>query len=219
MLAAQQLQFIKDLINILRPLEVITKEISGEDYVTASKIIPIVSCLTETYNNMKNVTDIGVKTRALIVDSLKKRFGSVEQVHLLAAAIILDPRFKKIHFTDHVACSRAINRINTSISDITRQQLPQNNIVEEDATEGTDMNKGIWDFHKLFVKKQLSMYDALAQETQGLNEEFKHSLSQAVVHLKYDPILYWQEQKNSIYHHVHSIAMTYMTIVYIILSL
>lgn len=215
MLTAQQLEFIKDLINILRPLEVITKEISGEDYVTASKIIPIVSCLTETYNTMKNSTDIGVKTRTLIVDGLKKRFGNVEQVHLLAAATILDPRFKKIHFTDHVACSRAINKINTSILDITRQSLPQNNSEEVDAIESADkdMKNGIWDFHKLLVKKQLSLCNALAQENQGLNEEFKHYLSQAVVHLKYDPVLYWQEQKSSIYHHVHPIAMMYMSIV------
>ncbi|CAK1587745.1 unnamed protein product [Parnassius mnemosyne] len=167
MLTAQQLEFIKDLINILRPLEVITKEISGENYVTASKIIPIVSCLTETYNTMENSTDIGAKTRTLIADGLKKRFGMVEQVHLLAAATILDPRFKKIHFTDHVACSRAINRINTSILDITRQQLPQNNSEEVDAIEetGNDMKKGIWDFHKLLVKKQLSLCTAHAQET------------------------------------------------------
>lgn len=48
MLTAQQLEVIIDLINILKPLETITKEISGEDYVTASKIIPIVSCLIET---------------------------------------------------------------------------------------------------------------------------------------------------------------------------
>ena len=45
-----------------------------------------------------------------------------------------------------------------------------------------------------------------------LNKEFKHYLSQTVVHLKYDPILYWREQKTSIYHHVHSIAMTYISI-------
>lgn len=213
MLTTQQLEFIKDLINILRPLEVITKEISREAYVTASKIIPNVSCLTETYDKMKTSSDIGAKTRTLIVDGVKKR--SVEQVHLLAAATIFDPRFKKIHFTDHLVCSRAINRINTSILDITQQQLPQNNSEEVDAIEGTDnyMKKGIWDFHKLLVKKQLSICDAHAQESQGLNEEFKHYLSQAVVHLKYDPILYWQEQKNSIYHHVHSIAMMYMSIV------
>lgn len=200
----------------MRPLEVITKEISGENYVTASKIIPIVFCLSETYNTMENSTDIGAKIRTLIVDGLKKRFGMVEQVHLLAAATILDPRFKKKkHFTDHVVCSRAINRINTSILDITRQQLPQNNSEEVDAIEetGNDMKKGIWDFHKLLVKKQLSLYTAHAQESEGLNEEFKHYLSQAVVHLNYDPILYWQEQKNSIYHQVHSIAVKYRSIV------
>ncbi|CAK1592156.1 unnamed protein product [Parnassius mnemosyne] len=75
------------------------------------------------------------------------------------------------------------------------------------------MKKGIWDFHKLLVKKQLSLCTAHAQESEGLNEEFKHYLSQAVVHLNYDPILYWQEQKNSIYHQVHSIAVMYMSIV------
>lgn len=114
----------------------------------------------------------------------------VKQVHLLAAATILDPRLKKNHFTDHVACSRAINRISTSILDITRQQLPQNNSEEVDAIEetGNDMKKGIWDFHKFLVKKQLSLYTAHAQESEGLNEEFKHYLSQAVVHLNYDPI-------------------------------
>ncbi|CAF4890714.1 unnamed protein product [Pieris macdunnoughi] len=77
MLTAQQLKFIKDLINILRPLEVITKEISGEDYVTASKIIPIVSCLTGTYNAMKTSTDIGAKSGTLIMDGLKKIFGNI----------------------------------------------------------------------------------------------------------------------------------------------
>ena len=52
-----------------------------------------------------------------------------------------------------------------------------------------------------------------SQETQGLNEKFQNYLSHAVVHLKYDPILYWQEQKNSIFHHVHLMAMMYMSIV------
>lgn len=41
---------------------------------------------------MKNSTDIGAKTKSLIVDGLKKRFRSVKQVHLLAAETILDPR-------------------------------------------------------------------------------------------------------------------------------
>ena len=48
MLTVQQLDFLKDRMNILRLFEVITKEILGEEYVAPSKIIPIVICLTET---------------------------------------------------------------------------------------------------------------------------------------------------------------------------
>ena len=77
MLTEKQLEFIKDLINILGPLESITKEVSGEDYVTASIIIPLVSCLTDTYNAMRTLTNFGDKTRALIIEGMKKRFGQV----------------------------------------------------------------------------------------------------------------------------------------------
>ncbi|GFT34978.1 zinc finger BED domain-containing protein 4-like [Trichonephila clavipes] len=126
---------------------------------------------------MKTSTVIGAKIRNLIVDGLKKRFGSVEQVHLLAAATILDSRFKEIHFADQEVCSQAINRINTLILYIkSQQQLPQNNREKVEATEETDKEKkGIWDFHKLLMKKQLSKCNAPALESQGLNEEFKHN--------------------------------------------
>nr|XP_046483723.1 E3 SUMO-protein ligase ZBED1-like [Neodiprion pinetum] len=142
MLTAGQLEHIKDLINILRPLERITKEISGQNYVTVSKIIPIVSCLTETYNAMRTSTDVGAKIKTWIVEGLKKRFGSVEKVHLLAAATILDPRFEKIHFTDYIACSRAIDRINTLILDVqSQQQVPQDNRKENQYEEENDAEK------------------------------------------------------------------------------
>ncbi|GFV45415.1 zinc finger BED domain-containing protein 4-like [Trichonephila clavipes] len=66
---------------------------------------------------------------------------------------------------------------------------------------------------ELELRTQNCSNSTLALENQDLNEEFQHYLWQAVVLLKYDPILYWQEQKSSIYHHVHSIAMIYVSIV------
>ncbi|KAF9404752.1 hypothetical protein HW555_014187 [Spodoptera exigua] len=57
MLTASQLDGIKDLINILKPMEAVTKEVSVEKFVTSSKIIPIVSCLLKTYSTMKTETD------------------------------------------------------------------------------------------------------------------------------------------------------------------
>lgn len=115
MLTASQLDGIKDLINILKPMEAGTKEVSVEKFLTLSKIIPIVPCLLNTYSTMKTETDVGAATKNLISEELKKIFGTVEQVHVLAITTLLDPSFKKIHFSDRIACSRAIDKTNSMI--------------------------------------------------------------------------------------------------------
>lgn len=104
MLTASQLDGIKNLMNTLKPMEAVTKEVSVEKYVTSSKIIPIASCLSKTYTTRKTKTDVGAATKNLISEELKTRFGTVEQVHVLALTTLLDPRFKKIHFSDRIAC-------------------------------------------------------------------------------------------------------------------
>lgn len=114
--------------------------------------------------------------------------------------------FKKNNFSDKVACPWAIDRINTLILNILQQQLPQNKSEETEEAEGNDMEKGI----KLLVKNSLHVMHL--HRKLSLNEEFKHYLSQATTgnYLKYASIFYWQEQKNSIYHHVHSTSMKYV---------
>ena len=68
MLTASQLDGIKGLINILKPMEAVTKELSVEKFVTSSKIIPIVSCLLKTYSTMKMETDVAAATKNLILE-------------------------------------------------------------------------------------------------------------------------------------------------------
>lgn len=111
MLTASQLDSIRDLINILKPMEAVTKEVCVEKFVTSSKIISIVSCLLKTYSAMKTETDVGSATKNLILEELSRRFGTMEQVHVLATTTLLDPRFKRIHFSDRLACSRAIIKL------------------------------------------------------------------------------------------------------------
>lgn len=51
MLLATELDHVKELITILKPLEFITKELSGELYIILSKVIPLMNCL------MKQISD------------------------------------------------------------------------------------------------------------------------------------------------------------------
>ncbi|CAG5043305.1 unnamed protein product [Parnassius apollo] len=217
MLTASQLDAIKDLINILKPLEAVTKEVSVEKFVTSSKIIPIVSCLLETYSVMKTETNIGAATKNLILEALRKRFGTVEQVHMLAITTLLDPRFKKIHFSDRIACSRAIDKINSMIINSKKQlhnnlshEEPENNL-ENQLKEAEESN--ISEFHNKLVKIQRQ---SLRQENQGqgLDDEFKRYLTQPVVDFKtMAPITYWYHQRNSLYSSITPIANKYFCVV------
>ncbi|XP_030752727.1 zinc finger BED domain-containing protein 4-like isoform X2 [Sitophilus oryzae] len=216
MLSASQLDAIKDLINILKPMEAVTKEVCAEKFVTSSKIIPIVSCLFETYSAMKTETEVGTATKKLIIEGFKKRFGTVEQVNMLAISTILDPRFKKIHFSDKLACSKAIDKINTMIR-IFKNQLEKDVTHENSAhiqpqiTEAEEPN--IWEFHNKLVKNQRH---SISQEIQGegLQDEFKHYLAQPVVDLNTtNPISYWHNHKHSFYSSIRPIANRYFCVV------
>lgn len=47
MISAQELDAIKQLVELLKPLEFVTKTMSGEKYVTVSQIIPMINCCTK----------------------------------------------------------------------------------------------------------------------------------------------------------------------------
>ena len=45
MLTALELQLAKEIIEVLRSIEAVTKELCGEHYITSSKLIPMVNCM------------------------------------------------------------------------------------------------------------------------------------------------------------------------------
>ena len=52
-LNANELQILRELKVLLRPLEVCTREVSAEKYVTLSKIIPLMNCMVKEILNTK----------------------------------------------------------------------------------------------------------------------------------------------------------------------
>jgi len=131
MLTASQLDNLKDFIQIFQPLELLTKEVSGENYVTSSKIIPMVYGLTKAIESVQPNTAIGCECKTFILNEINKRFKAIEQVHLLAISTLLDPRFKKIYFHDRIACSHAVSKVTTVLYDIESKTAQHLNIIED----------------------------------------------------------------------------------------
>ncbi|KAL0818783.1 hypothetical protein ABMA28_008110 [Loxostege sticticalis] len=85
------METLNELTTVLKPFEYVTRESSGQKYVTISKIIPMLNCLTTELNHQYHS---------------KLRYP---------IATILDPRFKNLHFQDPSACGRAIQKLRTMV--------------------------------------------------------------------------------------------------------
>lgn len=195
--SAVEMQNIKTLICILKPLEYVTKELSGEQYVTISKIIPMVNCLKTQINNIPVAVGDGDGPHASVINTVKKeilkqierRFGHVEDNYLIAMSCLLDPRFKNIHFQDAKACAKAISLLRRYIA-----TSPSIISSEHDSDSSLETTYDFWSHHKKLAhtKKQSKTSSLLQFENK---DELSHYLSTQVSPLSLDPLKQWEDMK------------------------
>lgn len=111
MVTGMDLTILTSLLNILRPLEAATKEISGNKYCSSSKVITLVHCMISKLKNLVIEEPLIKEVHKRTLSEINKRMGAIEHVSSLAIATILDPRFKKLHFEDPLACANAVSKI------------------------------------------------------------------------------------------------------------
>ena len=96
-LSASQLDIATKVINILTPIEEITRNVSAEA-ASISQVIPLVRALTKVLG--KEVEDTGVRSmKNKMLDSLRSRFNDIEEKDFLVIATLLDPRYKDKFFS------------------------------------------------------------------------------------------------------------------------
>lgn len=193
MLSALELQSVKEFINLLKPFEDATKIICGEQYLTASKVIPIVNILKNKLQVYEPSTNIGRHFKKMLKDQFIKRFENIEQVSLLAIATILDPRFKNINFNDKVACSQAINKItkliNSKVIDTTVECQSRRQTSDCDRTN-------FWSEHEKLVNLTMSKH-IVNQDSGQMPEEFRYYLNQPSIKMDESVLNYWSITRDS----------------------
>ena len=104
----EQNLLVSETISILRPFEVVTREISAEKYISASKIIPLSKALQRlTTSYTGSVSALCNK----LTTNMRDRFLYMEENTIIASPTLLDPRFKKLAFTDKTAAERSSRSI------------------------------------------------------------------------------------------------------------
>jgi len=96
------------LLNLFKSLEFVTREPSGENYITLSKVIPMISCLIKQLAMTVSHFDVICEVKDTLHVELTKRFRKIERISPIVIVTLLDSRFKDLHFNNPVACSNAM---------------------------------------------------------------------------------------------------------------
>ncbi|KAL4096824.1 hypothetical protein QTP88_021707 [Uroleucon formosanum] len=184
---AIEMNILRQLLELLQPLEFFTKESSGENYITISKVIPMISCLLKQLAQIQPRFDVLSDIKDVLHAEIVRRFGLIEQVKPIAIATILDPRFKNLHFSDPVACSSAMAELRRlSKPDITSSESEGEVTTSLENEESYDF----WAHHKMLAHGQKKK-----KSSSFANDELSLYLSNPVSPLKSNPLELWEDMK------------------------
>nr|XP_022911349.1 zinc finger BED domain-containing protein 4-like [Onthophagus taurus] len=154
-ITSDEWDIIKELVTILKPLENVTNIICGEKYVTASLAVVLTDGLLATYTDFKNqdFTDVIISVVKSILNGLHIKLNNLEDNNSLALALLLDPRFKSLGFSNSVSVEKATNLLQLLVA----QSIGDSNANKKNITDkpiNVDPHS-IWKtFEKRLIKQQ-----------------------------------------------------------------
>lgn len=208
MLTPMEVDIVRDYITVLKPFEAATKEISGEKYVTASMVIPIVNCVRGQLRKTTPESGTARVLKSRLEEKMNGRVSDLEKRELLAVATVLDPRFKKIHFQSAVNAASAIAAISREV----RQQL---RILDEQHSNGSSNDEtvtdpdNLWSIHDKEAAKNTPGSPSLTGHS--LPNELKLYLQQPFQARSSNPIKFWRDSKNA-FPGTYRVAKKYFTV-------
>ncbi|XP_008211300.1 uncharacterized protein LOC103316930 isoform X1 [Nasonia vitripennis] len=206
MLTALELETAKEFINLLKTFEEAIKIICGDSYVTSSTVIVVLSILHKKLQICKTESENAKHSKQALIDQFTKRFQKIESISLIAIATLLDSRFKRIHFNDRLACSKAIDKISRLLREMTATE--NNSSLQEKSDKVSDLKEeSFWDLHHELAQKNNSIRESRNEDE--LYDELKYYLNQPTIGMNESPIEYWNRNSTSL----STLAKRYMVIV------
>lgn len=91
-ISSRDLQDLKECKDLLRPLEDLTKKLSGQKYAVLSTILPLINCVRDATSHIEVTSSIGIDLKKNILNELNVRFNNLEIFYDFPIATLLDPR-------------------------------------------------------------------------------------------------------------------------------
>lgn len=184
MVSGQDIGIIKEIMLVLKPLEMATRDVSGDSYCSSSsRIIPLINIVCTKINQVPCETEIGKQLKAAVITEFlsNRRFGFTELNKILAIATILDPRFKKLHFRNPCNVGSAVDKIKLEMKALQGQKGGQDTDSETSENAENDGHDDLWAIHTQLQKEKGTTYRTSEAHQNSDSAELMSYLSQSSV--------------------------------------
>lgn len=145
-------KLIEEILPILRPLYLVTLELSGEKITTLSKVVPLVNLLQQTYSKEYDEKKRAKDFRQKVLEALKLKLkpNEIEQEKVFGNSTILDPRFKTIPFSNKTIGQQAVSEakshaVSIALAIETNEKAENEIEIQVDNMPSTSKNKDEFD--------------------------------------------------------------------------
>ncbi|XP_058810124.1 E3 SUMO-protein ligase ZBED1-like [Phymastichus coffea] len=213
----REVEVLSDVLNIMIPIRQIITDLSTEKHATCNLAIPMVNCMVHVLEEYQPSTAIGKSFKDIVLMNVQKRLSYLESTPMLAAATILDPRFKKLHFQKIQCASRTLTKINKllqeTVSSNNGASMKAVSSRAEPLTSSSNI-KNIWSYHtSLINSQQQKQQDAHfhRQDIQKYHWELEHYMHAPLADNKENILIYWKKN-SAAYPELSKIALQKVTI-------
>ena len=199
MVSKAKLKVLAEILLLLKPFYDLTLELSGQNYVTISSVIPLITCPSAL--KAKNIESELVKSfKAYLELNIEKRFQKIEEVNICAFATLLDPRFKKVDFSSILLCSSAVQKLKKHIDDCISRPETQVDL----AYSSQSLDSDIWQQHDENVAYFASKY---ARKSSDLIDFLSTKVSERHI----NPLDFWWKNQTN-YPEICDVALSYLIV-------
>jgi hypothetical protein len=206
-----------DVKKLLEPAFEATVELSGESYVSGSKILPMTKSLLTWYARASRRYDReepgGFKKQ--FVDTVSQKlyfhFGSAEKVDLLAMATLCDPRYKKQGFREVLAASNAVGKLKREMANhVTAAEDDSNGPAASMERENSGGGTGLWEsfdqeVHRRSVAPNAANSDVVAAQV------VKYFQMKNLPRTS-DPLAWWDTVGKDVYPLIYQVAKRHLVV-------
>ena len=186
-LCDDEVELIRDVIQILNPFQAAVEELCTEPYTCVSKLIPIATLLQQVTAASIATEDPSTQSalKSALITQMQQHFANLESNPLLATATLLDPRFKQHAFTDAESLEAAQERLLLDTQTVVKTS---DSVDSKTSATSTGSSASLWG---MFDKKVVNA-KALKTDVSEADNETRRFFKEVNILRTADPFQWWK---------------------------